>query len=79
MDRLVQINMKYLPIEQSHLNAACKYSFDSITSNNLKCEFTKVSEFEYPNLLNPIEIDEDLLIRLFKKYMNNDIWIDWYK
>ena len=74
-----KINVKYLPINQSHLKADYKYSFDRFAANYLKYEFTKVSEFEYPNRLNQIEIGEALLIRLFKKYMNNDIWIDWYK
>jgi len=71
--------MKYLPINQSHLKAVGKYSLHRFTANNAKYEFTKVTVFVNHQFLDDENAIEDLLIRLFKKYMNDDIWIDWYK
>jgi hypothetical protein len=73
--------MKYLNINQSLLKADNKYSLHRFTANNAKHEFTKVTALDnYPyQHLDDVNANEDLLISLFKKYMNNDIWIDWYK
>ncbi len=63
--------MKYLPLHQSICNACYKYFYSNYSDNNYKFEFQK----NYA--CNFYQINEDLLTELFKKYMNNDIWINW--
>jgi hypothetical protein len=65
--------MKYLPIKQTHLNADYKYLYKSYNNNNYKFEFQKNYDLNLP----PCNQYQDDLIELFKKYMNNDIWINW--
>jgi hypothetical protein len=60
--------MKYLNINQTHLKAVEKYAFMSYEANNLKYEFNKTTDYSY-----------HFLTKLFKKYLHNDIFIDWYK
>jgi hypothetical protein len=66
--------MKYLNIKQTILTKERKYSFYNYGSNNKKIEFLK-----YWAVYNTIAGHryEYQFKKLFRTYMNNDIYIDW--
>jgi hypothetical protein len=70
MDRLVQINMKYLPINQTIMNRDSRYSFFHFTMNNRKFSLVKYYAIG-------ICYNESIFICLFSKYFNDDVTINW--
>ena len=70
MDRLVQINMKYLPINQTIMNDDHKYSFFHFSMNNRKFSLVKYYAVD-------LCYNEHIFILLFNKYFNDDVTINW--
>jgi hypothetical protein len=64
--------MKYLPIQQSHLNAVEKYSYFSASMNDHKKSFNKYYAVDKC-------YKEAIFHSLFIKYLQDGIYIDWYK
>ena len=67
--------MKYLPLNQSILNADSKYSSIFNDSNDLKLDFVK-----YWDVYDSVKVSAYQQYKfkiLFRQYMNNDIKIDW--
>jgi hypothetical protein len=69
MDQLEQINMLYLPLNQSLLKAHDKFDFDFYLYNDHKYNFMKIKN-------NPERL---IFRRLFRNYLHNDIKIIWKK
>jgi hypothetical protein len=75
--------MKYLPIKQSVINTHDNYHFTDVNYHftdvkwrNRKFKFSKF-RFTFSNILH-----DDMLrnfTNVFKKYLNNDIEINWEK
>ena len=68
--------MKYLPIKQSVINTHNKYHYNAVKLCDRKFNFSKFRA-TFPNILH------DNMLRnftnVFKKYLNNDIKINWEK
>jgi hypothetical protein len=72
--------MKYLNIHQSILKADNKYTSSSYCNNTFKSEFNKYFHTcIWNNDDGNVQFDDNLLISIFEKYMNDDIWINWNK
>ena len=72
--------MKYLNIHQSILKADSKYSSSNFYNNRFKSEFNKfIHTCIWNNDDGNIQFDDNLLISIFEKYMNDDVFIFWKK
>ena len=69
--------MKYLPIKQTILKKDGKFLFQYYEANTLKYEFNKVTHFRHCNEYQTIIYNNDIFIRVFSKYMNHDVNINW--
>ncbi len=72
--------MKYLKLNKSILKKNGKYNYKFFINNNRKYEFFKLHLYritlsfnDHYHLLNA----EQLITKLFTKYLHNDIYIDW--